>query len=154
MTTLPEPPAAPAAGQTHNPLADREAARLIETAFRDDSPLPAVGPTPPVPQPGRPPMSQRAVDTSTIMLSASAATIPPGAIAIGAMLASGYADPTVIGLICAAPAVIAVPIIAIARLLHAAKPEPEVHQHFHGPVTQTTTHTETRGVWVKTDNRH
>jgi hypothetical protein len=87
------------------------------------------------------------------MLSASAATIPPGAITVGVMLASGYADPVVIGMICAAPAAVAVPILAIAKLIRGAKPEPEVHQHFHGPVTHQTTHTKTNGVWARTNNR-
>lgn len=133
--------------------ADKEAARLITTAFRDDTPIPAVGAAPPVPQPGRPPMSQKAVDASTIMLSASVATIPPGAIAVGVLLASGYADPVVIGMICAAPAALAVPILAIARLLRVARPEPEVHQHFHGTVTQTTVNAKNTGVWARTNNR-
>lgn len=132
--------------------AKEDADRLIATAFRDNTPTPTYGTASPVPQPGRPPMSQRAVDASTVMLSASAATLPPGAIAIGVMLASGYADPVVIGMICAAPAVVAVPIIAIARLLRGAKPEPEVHQHYNGPVYQQTTHSSTRGVWARTDN--
>ncbi|WHM30234.1 hypothetical protein OH540_09385 [Streptomyces sp. BPPL-273] len=135
-------------------VATETAREIMATAFRDPTPVPKIGTTPPVPQPGRPPMSQKAVDTSTIMLSASAATIPPGVIAIGAMLASGYADATVIGMICAAPAIAAVPIFAIARLLRGAKPEPDVHQHFHGAVTQHTTHTENRGVWAKNINRN
>ncbi|MEU1919339.1 hypothetical protein ABZ742_04100 [Streptomyces albogriseolus] len=139
-------------------VAEKEAARLIHDAYqpthyRDDTPVPAVGSTPPVPQPGRPPMSQKAVDASTVMLSASIATIPPGAITVGVMLASGYADPVVIGMICAAPAAVAVPILAIAKLIRGARPEPEVHQHFHGPVTQTTTHTKTNGVWARTNNK-
>jgi len=70
------------------------------------------------------------------------------------MLASGYADPTVIGMICAAPAIAAVPILAIARLLRGAQPAPDIHHHYNGPVHQQTTHTETRGVWAKTTNRH
>jgi hypothetical protein len=160
MRQLPEPPAAPAAGQTSPTDADRDRIRRlmaavdeIPTSYRNTDPVPAVGAAPPVAQPGRPPMSQRAVDASTVMLSASAATLPPGAIAIGVMLASGYADPVVIGMICAAPAVIAVPIIAVARLLRAAKPEPDVHHHYNGPVHQQTTHSSTRGVWARTDNR-
>jgi hypothetical protein len=154
MHQLPEPPAAPAAGQTTPTEADRiEAARLIETAFRDDTPLPRHGSAAPVPQPGRPPMSQRAVDASTVMLSASVATLPPGAIAVGVMLASGYADPVVIGMICTAPAVLAVPIFAIARALRGARPEPEVHQHYYGNVTHQTTHSSNTGLWARTDNR-
>jgi hypothetical protein len=129
--------------------------RLIATAFRDDTPVPQYGTTPPVPQPGRPPMSQKAVDISTIMLSASAATIPPGAIAVGVMLASGYANPTVIGMICAAPAFVAVPIFAVARLLRGAKEAaPDVHHHhYNAPVDQRHTHSSTRGVWAKTNNQ-
>lgn len=159
MYQLPEPPAAPAAGQTRN-LSDAVIGaavdNVIEEARRlDASPRAVIGTAPPVPQPGRPPMSQRAVDTSTIMLSASAATLPPGAIAIGVMLASGYADPAVIGMICAVPAVVAVPIIAIARLLRSARPEPEVHQHFHGNIQQDQRRQETKniGLWARGDNR-
>ncbi|MEV5189269.1 hypothetical protein [Streptomyces werraensis] len=158
MQDLPEPkPAARTAGQTVNPLADAviEAAvrdAIHQTSYRDATPVPQHGSALPVPQPGRPPMSQKAVDASTIMLSASIATIPPGAITVGVMLASGYADPVVIGMICAAPAAVAVPILAIAKLIRGAKPEPEVHQHFHGPVTHQTTHTKTNGVWARTNN--
>ncbi|GAA4824148.1 hypothetical protein [Streptomyces ziwulingensis] len=156
---MPEPkPTAPAAAGHTSPLADavlEAAVRDIErqTNYRDDTPTPAFGSALPVPQPGRPPMSQKAVDFSTMALSASAATIPPGAIAVGLMLASGYADPIVVGMVCAAPAFVAVPIIAIGRMLRGARPESEVHQHFHGPVTHQTTHTETRSVWARTDNR-
>ncbi|MCX5522605.1 hypothetical protein OG342_06970 [Streptomyces bobili] len=157
MQQLPEPPAAPAAGQNHN-LSDSvlQAAvdHVIEEAKRHDStPQVVIGTAPPVPQPGRPPMSQRAVDASTIMLSASAATIPPGAITIGVMLASGYADPIVIGMICAAPAAVAVPIIALARLLRGARPAGDIHHHYEGTVHQQTVHSSNRGVWAKTDNR-
>jgi len=161
MTVLPEPkPTATAAGQAH---LDDQATKLLAavneamrppTSFRDDSPLPAYGPTPPVPQPGMPPMSQQATDVGRAAVFCGLATVPPGLVAIGIMLASEHADPTVIGLVCAAPAALAVPILAIARLLRGARPEPEVHQHFHGPVTHQTTHTRTSGVWARTDNRH
>lgn len=136
--------------------AEKQAQQIIAdfvTSYRNNDPIPAVGAAPPVAQPGRPPMSQRAVDASTVMLSASVATLPPGAIVVGVMLASGYADPVVIGMICAAPAVLAVPIFAVARLVRGAKPVPDVHQHFHGTVHQQTTHSSTRGVWAKTTNQ-
>jgi hypothetical protein len=123
------------------------------TSYRDDTPVPRHGTAPPVAQPGRPPMSQRAVDASTIMLSASAATIPPGAVAVGVMLASGYADPIVIGMICAAPAAVAIPIIALARLLRGARPAGDVHHHYEGTVHQQTVHSSNRGVWARNDNR-
>ncbi|MGW3321124.1 hypothetical protein [Streptomyces virginiae] len=142
-----------------------EAERLIADAFevptsyRDATPLPAVGTTPPVPQPGRPPMSQKATDASALMLTAGLATVPPGLIAIGLLVASGYADPVVIGMICAAPAVIAVPVLAAARLLRGAQGiGAETHHHYNGPVSQkhntVITSTQTRGLIAKTTNKH
>lgn len=139
-----------------------EAERLINealnipTAYRDPSPAPTIGTTPPVPQPGRPPMSQKATDASALMLSAGLATVPPGLIAIGLLVASGYADPVVIGMICAAPAVIAVPVLAVARLLRGATGiGAEHHHHYSGPVSQQhhTVSTQTRGLFAKTINK-
>jgi len=154
MHQLPEPPAAPAAGQTTPTEADRiEAARLIETAFRDDTPLPRHGSAAPVPQPGRPPMSSKAVDDSVRMITFGGMTLLVCGGASLVMVASDFADPTVIGMICAAPAVVALPILAIARVLRGARPAPDVHQHYYGNVTQQTTHSSTRGVWARTDNR-
>jgi hypothetical protein len=126
------------------------------TSYRDDTPAPAYGPMPPVPQPGTPPMSQRATDISRMMIAGGVATVPPGLIAIGVLVASQHADPTVIGMICAAPAAVAVPILAIARLLRRAKdalPE-QHHHHYAGPVyqDQRTQHSRTSGVWAKTNN--
>ncbi|MFD5491582.1 hypothetical protein ACFWH4_01240 [Streptomyces sp. NPDC127091] len=162
MTTLPEPPAAPAAGQSQ---LDDQAAKLLAaveeamrtpTSFRDDSPLPAVGPTPPVPQPGVPPMSQQATEIGRAAMFCGLATVPPGLIAIGVLVASEHADPTVIGMICAAPAALAVPILAIARLVRGAKPEPDVHHHYNGTVIQDQrqSSSKTTGLIAKTNNRH
>ena len=125
------------------------------TSYRDDSPAPAYGATPPVPQPGTPPMSQRATDISRMMIAGGVATVPPGLIAIGVLVASQHADPTIIGMICAAPAAIAVPILAIARVLRRVKDvvPPEHHHHYSGPVDQRTVHSSTRGVWAKTTNQ-
>lgn len=170
MYQLPEPPAAPAAGQSTPTEADRDQVRRLmaaldeistekPTAIRVEDPdVPSwedgsrIGTAPPVPQPGIPPMSQQATDIGRAAMYCGLATVPPGLIAIGIMIASEHADATVIGMICAAPAALA---LAIARLLRRAgqAAPPEVHQHYNGPVTQTTTHTETRGVWAKTDNR-
>jgi hypothetical protein len=147
------------------PLDHDHAARLVAaveealtpaTSYRDTSLLPAVGTAPPVPQPGRAPMSQRATDTSALMLSAGLATVPPGLIAIGVLIASDYADPAVIAMICAAPVAIAVPILAVARMLRGAKTlMPETHNHnYNAPVEQHHQHTttQTRGIWAKTTN--
>ena len=137
-----------------------EARRIIAdfaTSYRDHTPLPAYGSTPPVPQPGTPPMSQRATDVSRMMIAGGVATVPPGLIAIGILVASQHANPTIIGMICAAPAAIAVPILAITRLLRRAKDvvPPEIHHHYEGTVyqDQRTQHSSTRGVWAKTTNQ-
>ncbi|MFF6991664.1 hypothetical protein [Streptomyces sp. NPDC010273] len=160
----------PAPARTGVPLTDdqaaTEAARIIADAYRpapvipssyrDTSPVPAHGDMPPVAQPGVPPMSQRAVDTSRLMLTAGLATVPPGLIAIGVLIASRHADPTVIGMICAAPAAVAVPILAVARLIRSAgEAAPDTHHHHYtGPITQEHTTTHTRGFFARTHNDH
>ncbi|WP_432053713.1 hypothetical protein [Streptomyces sp. bgisy022] len=155
MTVLPEPPAAPVAGQAADPLTDsviQAAVRDViqQTSYRDDSPLPAVGTAPPVPQPGRPPMSSKAVDDSVRMLSASVLVATGGGAATAVLWASGYANPAVVACVFGAPTAL---VLALGRLARKARPEPEVHQHFHGPVTQQTTHSRTNGVWAKNINR-
>ena len=154
----------PADHATESPLAQavNEAIvkELAKTYHRDDTPLPTVGDTPPVAQPGIPPMSQRATDASRVMIAAGLATVPPGLIAIGILVASEHADPTVIGMICAAPAALAVPILAVASVLRRAKAVVEaapaqITQHYTGTVhqdTRTVTST-TRGVIANTHNQ-
>ena len=152
-----EEPAMPAIPPDPQLIADVEAIYHGPTSHRDLSPLPVIGTALPVPQPGRPPMSQKATDVSTVMLMGGLATVPPGLIAIGVLLASDYADPAVIGMICAAPAAAAVPILAVARLLSRAKDAvPAVHNHqYTGPVSQQhhTVSTQTRGLFAKTINK-
>ncbi|MEU9346373.1 hypothetical protein AB0D74_34710 [Streptomyces sp. NPDC048278] len=160
----------PAPARTGVPLTDVEAAtearRIIAdayrpapdapTSYRDTSPLPLFGDTPPVAQQGTPPMSQRAVDIGRLMLTAGLSTVPPGLIAIGVLVASRHADATVIGMICAAPAAVAVPILALARLFtRAAEAAPdEHHHHYNAPVRQENTTTHTRGLIARTRNEH
>lgn len=127
------------------------------TAYRDDSPLPAVGATPPVPQPGRPPMSQRATDASALMLAGGAATVMVGGGASLVMLASGYADPAVCAIVLGAPAVV---VLAVSRLVGRVKSvveaaPPTVNQHYYGAVTQDTRSitSTTRGVIANTRNQ-
>ena len=53
---------------------------------------------------------------------------------------------------------VAVPVLAVARMLRSARdvlPD-EHHHHYTGPVHQEQhhTHTTTRGVWAKTTNQH
>jgi hypothetical protein len=159
---LPEPPAASAAGQATPTDADRaQAARWlaaldeIPTSYRDNTPVPKIGATPPVPQPGIPPMSARTTEIARAVMFSSLATVPPGLVAVAVMVASEHANPTVIGMICAAPAAIAAPILALARLIRrAGEATPaEIHNHYTGHVDQRTVHTQTRGVWAKTTNQ-
>ncbi|MDK0524992.1 hypothetical protein [Streptomyces sp. ML-6] len=138
-------------------LAAVEDAMRTPTSHRDDAPLPAIGPTPPVPQPGRPPMSQRATDISTIMLTGGAASLMVGGGASLVMLASGYADPAVCAIAFGAPTVL---VLAIARLVGKAKAVAEaapapVHHHYNGNVTidQRSLTTQTRGVIAHTRNQ-
>lgn len=127
------------------------------TSYRDESPLPVVGAALPVPQPGRPPMSQRATDASTLMLAGGAGSLMLGGGASLIMLTSGYADPAVCAIVLGAPAVV---VLAVACLVGKVKTvveaaPPTIHQHYHGPVTQDSRSitTSTRGVIANTRNQ-
>ncbi|MFF0741989.1 hypothetical protein ACFYVL_16485 [Streptomyces sp. NPDC004111] len=121
------------------------------TSYRDPSPVPLVGDAPPVAQPGRAPMSQKATDASALMLSGGLASLPAGAAVTGVLWASGHADPLVIACLCAAPTAL---LLAVGRLVRrAGQAAPAVHHHtYTGPVThhQRTVTTHTRGVWANT----
>ncbi|MGW3298466.1 hypothetical protein [Streptomyces rubiginosohelvolus] len=155
-------PEQPVAGQP-DPIVRRNADRLVAavdeallarqvTAHRDRTELPAVGDTPPVPQPGQPPMSQWAVNASGVIKAVSVASLPVG----GALWIVGQVDPLTLGIILGSPAVAA---LAVARLVakvkdanQAAQP---VVQNYYGTVhhdTRTVTST-TRGVIANTRNQ-
>ncbi|MEU6611204.1 hypothetical protein ABZ922_40305 [Streptomyces shenzhenensis] len=123
------------------------------TAHRDDSPVPAYGSAPPVAQPGRPPMSQGATDASVLMLAGGATTAMIGGTASVLMYVSQFADPIVCAIVFGAPTAL---VLALGRLAKKAKPAPEIHQHYEGPVYQDrrTVHSRTTGVWAKTTNQH
>ncbi|MFI9767317.1 hypothetical protein ACIHJG_10695 [Streptomyces sp. NPDC052415] len=136
--------------------AETEARRIIDdayrpTAYRDDTPVPARGDAPPVAQPGRPPMSQGATDASVLMLAGGTATAMVGGTAAVLMYVSQFADPLVCGLVFGAPTAL---VLALARLAQRARPAPDIHHHYEGPVhqDQRNVHTTTRGVWAKTNN--
>lgn len=127
------------------------------TAYRDPTPLPVVGSAPPVPQPGRPPMSQRATDASALMLAAGATTVMVGGGASLVMLASGYADPAVCAIVLGAPAVV---VLAVSRLVGRVRTVVEAvpaptHNHYYAPVTQDSRSitSTTRGVIANTRNQ-
>ncbi|MGA5319810.1 hypothetical protein ACPCIU_05155 [Streptomyces seoulensis] len=156
------PQQAPAAAGLSDVEAAVEARRIIAdayrpapetpTAYRDDSPVPTRGSTPPVAQPGRPPMSQGATDASVLMLCAGATTTMVGGTTAVLLYVSQFADPLVCGLVFGAPTAL---VLALARLAKRAKPDPEVHHHYTGPVhqEQRNLHTTTRGVWARTTNQ-
>lgn len=138
--------------------------RQIPTFYKDDTEHPAIGPTPPIPQPGRPPMSQRAVDLNTTILSSSVLAAVLGGAGTAILWASDKANPTVIGWICgcviAVPAVLTIPVLALKSLMKAAKDvaeaaPPEIHQYYNGHVDQRSTHlhTETSGFIATTRNQ-
>lgn len=178
-------PTAPTAGQpTHidqqriDRIATAFSAALEEidrpTAIRVTDPSipsfkdgPRIGTTPPADQPGarRPPMSQKAVDLNTTILSSSVLVAVLGGAVTAFTWASGHANPTVIKWVCicavAVPVAIAVPVLALKSLAKSAKEvvqaaPPEIHQHFNGHVHQDNRqnhlHTDTRGMVAITRN--
>ncbi|MEW2267818.1 hypothetical protein [Streptomyces sp. NPDC047868] len=123
-------------------IADDQMPR-IPTYYRDPVAAPVIGTAPPIAQPGRPPMSQRAVDLNTTLLSTSVLTAALGGAFSAILWASGQANPTVIAWVCAAaialPAAIAVPVLALKSLTKSAKEvaqaaPPEIHNHYTGTV--------------------
>jgi hypothetical protein len=141
--------------------ATKEAHRLIAeaytpTSYRNDS-LPAtstIGTAPPVPQPGRPPMSQGATDASVLMI-AGAGSVSMVSLSAGVLMyLSQYADPIVCGIVFGAPTAV---VLALAWLAKKAKGviPPEIHNHYDGTVyqDQREQHTDNRGVWVKATNQ-
>jgi 1-aminocyclopropane-1-carboxylate deaminase/D-cysteine desulfhydrase-like pyridoxal-dependent ACC family enzyme len=160
MTVLPEPkPTAPAAGQAANPLTDAVIEAAVENAIHEarrlgTTPQVIIGSAPPVQQPGRAAMSSKAVDDTARMIGASVLVTTLGGSGTALLWASGLANPTVVALVFGAPAALA---LAIGRVLKRAKeaaPD-EIHNHYTGPVyqDQSETHTENKGVWVKTNNQ-
>jgi hypothetical protein len=137
--------------------AEAQARRIIAdfaTSYRDQTPVPRYGDAPPVPQPGRPPMSSKAVDDTARMLGASVLIAVSGGSTAGILWASGYANPAVVALVFGAPTALA---LAIGRVMKRAKEAApaEIHQHYTGTVYQDQrhTHSSTRGVWAKTNNQ-
>ena len=178
MNHLPGPtpqPTAPQPGQP-NPAAEAFLADVEDalsqvnrpqiyppTFYRNNDPVPAFGPTPPAPPPGarRAPMSEKATDDSVRMISAGFLTLCTGCAASGILYFSGHANPTVIGMICAAPIALAVPIAFLSRLVKRVKETveaapPVINQHYNGPVTvikdQRTVNSTNRGIVATTRN--
>ena len=168
MDDLPEPPAAPAAGQAIPSDADRDRIRRLVAAVDeigqptryDDPDLPSwkdgsrIGDAAPVAQKGRPPMSSKATDDSARMLSGGFLTLCLGAAASAVLHFSKGADETVIITLCAAPPAAFLSLGALVKKIKGAIP-PEVHTHDEGPVYQDQRKVDSKnyGLWAKTDNR-
>jgi hypothetical protein len=161
MLDLPEPkPTATAAGQDRNAIIDQRADQFLAaindaaaTYYRDDSPTPTVGTAPPVPQPGRPPMSQRATDASALMLSGGIASVfVSGGISL-ILWSSGHADSTVIAWMSAGPPMAFLSLKALIKGVKRAT-VPDIHQHnYSGPVTQHHRTSNNRSIWNKNINK-
>ncbi|MER7905392.1 hypothetical protein ABTX84_19180 [Streptomyces sp. NPDC095614] len=126
---------------------------MAKTSYRDETPLPAVGDTPPVAQPGPPPMSQWAIDASGILRGVAIASVPVG----GALWVVGQVQPLTLGIIFGSPVALA---LAVGRLVSHIKNTVEAapathHHHYKGPVTvdQRSINTQTRGVIANTRNQ-
>ncbi|MEU4352814.1 hypothetical protein [Streptomyces sp. NPDC023838] len=158
MNTQPDPGAAAQAAAL---IAAVEAAyqppAAVPTSYRDDTPVPVVGSALPVPQPGRPPMSQRATDASALMLTASVASVPIGGTAAALLWVVGHIDPVAVAVVAAAP----VPaLLTLARVLSRTREVVEAapdthHHHYTAPVRQEHHHTTAtaRGVIARASTR-
>lgn len=134
------------------------------TAVRlDDPEIPSwkdgsrIGDTPPVAQPGRTPMSQKATDASVLMLAAGGTSFLVCGGAALVMWASESADPVVCGIVFGAPTAL---VLAIGRLVGRVKETVEAapathHHHYTGNVVQDSRRitTTTRGVIANTRNQ-
>lgn len=181
MTRLPDPQQ-PTALQAGQPLptdtARRRAAQIaaaVDDVYAEHQPTkvhitdpsipswqdgPRIGTTPPVTdQPGarRPAMSQRAVDLNTTLISTSVVITALGGATSAVLWASGHANPTVIGWVCACivaiPAALAIPVLALKSLAKTAKEvaeaaPPTINQHYSGYIDQRQTHVNTKTVGV------
>ncbi|MDH6224342.1 hypothetical protein [Streptomyces sp. MJP52] len=134
-----------------------EARRILAdfaTSFRDESPVPAIGNTPPVAQPGRPPMSQKATDTSTVILAVGAASVPVlGGTAL-VLHALAQVDPAQLAIGATAPVALLIAVGATLRKLAGVR---TTHHHHYDGATVTQDHRSTKsttvGMVARTNNR-
>ena len=157
MPVLPEPPAT--AGQADNPLTDsvvQAAVRdlLHQTSYRDDTPVPRVGTTPPVPQP-----DSRIVPAWAAGLAVASVGVGAGSTGLGCAawlvfkglsLVSVPSLHTFVWIIIAPFAGAAMLATAIGGAISKAKRAalPDVHVH-NGPEYHETSIDQRRAVWQK-----
>ncbi|WP_432027445.1 hypothetical protein [Streptomyces sp. 1222.5] len=123
------------------------------TSYRDDTPAPAYGPTPPVPQPDK-----RIVPAWASGIAVASIGIGAGATGIGCavwLAMKGLSMATLNGvLVIAAPfagvAIVAITIGGLLRCLRGV--HTETHHHYNAPVDQRTQQSKTTGLWARTNN--
>jgi hypothetical protein len=146
---LPEPPAT-TTGQATNPLTDSVIRAAVENAIHEAR---RHGTAPAAQKPERPAMSQKATDDSVRMIAFGGMSLMVCAGGGIVMVASDFADPTVIGVSLGGLTAL---ILAVGRLLGRAKgvlPD-EIHQTYTGTVYQDQRNVQNKntGVWVKNTN--
>lgn len=166
MYDLPEPPAATAAGQAHNPLTDSVIEAAVDNAIekarqQGTTPQVVIGNTPPVQQPDTRIVPQWAVGIAVASIGVGAGSTGLGCAAW--LLFKGLSLVSVPGLerfawIIIAPfagfAMVATAVGGLISKVKRAVP-PQINNTYTGTVHQqhSETHTSTRGVWVKTNNQ-
>ncbi|WP_225831686.1 hypothetical protein [Streptomyces sp. NK08204] len=159
------PSTAPTTAGMSDDQAAAEAARIIAdayrpapetpTAYRDTSPLPTYGDTPPVLQPDRRIVPAWAAGTAVAGIGVGAACVGVGC---GVWLAcQGFAAISLTSVLFVTLPIAAVAAVAAAvgSALRSLKDvHTEHHHHYTGPVRQENTTTHTRGVFARTHNEH
>ncbi|MFJ6566724.1 hypothetical protein ACIQNU_04845 [Streptomyces sp. NPDC091292] len=151
----------PPGARMSDDVAAAEAARIIAdayrpapavpTAYRDTTPLPAYGSTPPVPQPDRRIVPPWAAGTAVAGIGVGAACVGIGCgvwLACQGFAAVSLASVLFVTLPIAAVAAVAAAIGSALRSLKAV--HTEHHYHYAGPVRQDNTTTHTRGLIART----
>ncbi|MFI8365240.1 hypothetical protein ACIGD1_34450 [Streptomyces sp. NPDC085612] len=155
----------------HNPTtplsadeADARARQLITEAYapptshRDQTPLPAYGDTPPVAQPGRPPMSPKATDISALMLSGSVAALSVSGGVSLVLYTLGQVDPVALAIGAAGPVALVLAAGSLLKALARAKSASTTtthHHHYTGSVSvrqETTLSSTTKGMIARANN--
>ncbi|MFD8392699.1 hypothetical protein ACFV2N_26730 [Streptomyces sp. NPDC059680] len=124
------------------------------TSYRDTSPLPAYGSTPPVPQPDRRIVPAWAAGTIVAGIGVGAAFVGIGCgvwLACRGLAAVSLTDVLFVTLPIAGVAAVATAVGSALRSLKDV--HTEHHHHYSGPVRQENTTTHTRGVFARTTNR-
>ncbi|MFF9122385.1 hypothetical protein ACF09J_03610 [Streptomyces sp. NPDC014889] len=125
----------------------------VPTSYRDTSPLPAYGSTPPVPQPDRRIVPAWAAGTAVAGIGVGAACVGVGCgvwLACQGFAAVSLASVLFVTLPIAAMAAIVAAVGSALRALKAT--HAEHHHHYAGPVRQENTTTHTRGLFARTTN--